>query len=211
MDMRKIFISILFAIFTPHCNQAVFAGNSAASTNGQIDIRKTILKEIFKENSATAGQTDTPSLTKEDRIFGLVTIYSAAKQHFAYFEQVPDLDWDKAFKEHLPLVEKEQNLLQYYRTLQKFIALLKDGHTWVSSPEQLSSQFDSLPLRLEYIQNEWIVTERMPSEEILQEDIPVGSIVVAIDGVPANKYIENFFFRIWRIELYKQGVLLLIG
>jgi len=68
--------------------------------------------------------SDNIRLSKEEQIFGLVRIYSTAKQHFAYFEQVPDLDWGKAFKEFLSLVEKEQNLLDYYRTLQRFTALL---------------------------------------------------------------------------------------
>ncbi|MGD0785342.1 MAG: S41 family peptidase [Sedimentisphaerales bacterium] len=133
------------------------------------------------------------TLTKEDRIFGLVEIYSTAKQHFAYFERLPNLDWDKTFKEYLPLVEKKQSLLEYYRILQRFIALLEDGHTNVYLPKTVETQLDRLPLRLKYIQDEWVITERMPSKEILKEDIPVGSIVLNIEKLPANEYIEKEF------------------
>ena len=135
-----------------------------------------------------------PALTKEERIFGLVTIYRTAKQHFAYFEQVPQLDWDKTFMDFLPLVEKQQSLLEYYRTLQRFIALLEDGHTNVYLPKTIKNQLDNLPLKLEYIQNEWVVAERMPTKEILREDIPVGSIVCTVEELPANEYIEKNFF-----------------
>ena len=51
-------------------------------------------------------------LTKQERIFGLVTIYNAARQHFAYFEQVPELDWDKVLEEYLPKIQKEQTTKQ---------------------------------------------------------------------------------------------------
>ena len=95
--MKKV-ILILAILFTPTISRSILA----VQPNLQDD-KKTC--EI---------------LTKEDRIFGLVKIYSTVKQHFAYFERLPNLDWDKTFKEYLPLVEKEQSLLEYYRTLQTF-------------------------------------------------------------------------------------------
>lgn len=130
-------------------------------------------------------------LTKEDRIFGLVSIYSTAKQHFAYFEQVPELDWNQAFKDYLPMVEKEQSLLEYYRTLQRFIALLEDGHTNVYLPNVLKNQMDNLPIILHYIENQWVVTERRPTDEILAEDIPPRTVVLEIDGIDVAEYIQN--------------------
>ncbi|MHC4575616.1 MAG: hypothetical protein ACYS76_16105 [Planctomycetota bacterium] len=56
-----------------------------------------------KVNPNKRNKNQAQALGEEQRIFGLVTIYSAAKQHFAYFEQVPGLDWDRAFKEYLRL------------------------------------------------------------------------------------------------------------
>jgi C-terminal processing protease CtpA/Prc len=170
--MKKESILVLFIIFPTVLSQTGLAGHPEPN----------ICKKVGE------------NLTKEERVFGLVTIYCAAKQHFAYFEKVPNLDWDKAFKEYLPLVEKQQTLLEYYRKLQSFIALLQDGHTDIQLPVNLQKQMSRLPLKLEYIQNEWVVTERMPSKEILQEDIPVGSIVLNIEKLPANEYIEKEFF-----------------
>lgn len=135
------------------------------------------------------------ALTKEERIFGLVTIYRAAKQHFAMFEQVPDLDWDKTFMEYLPLVEKEQSLLEYYQTLRRFTVLLRDGHTFVSLPDSINlTQMGNLPINLDYIEEQWVVIERLPTEEILKEDLPPGSVVLSIQGLPAKDYIEKKVF-----------------
>ena len=133
-------------------------------------------------------------ISKEERIFGLVRIYSAAEQHFAYFGQVPELDWDRAFKEYLPLVEKEQSLLEYYRTLQRFTALLEDGHTNVYLPQTLRKQMDNLPIILNYVENQWVVTERWPTKEILAEDIPPGTVLLEIDGTETREYIQDKIF-----------------
>jgi len=134
-----------------------------------------------------------PVIAREERIFGLVTVYSTAKQHFAYFDQAPDLDWDKTFKEYLPLVEKDQSLRDYYLVLQRFIALLRDGHTDISPPGELFDAMDRLPLRLDLAEEEWVVTERYPVKEILADDIPPGSIVLSIEGMPPADYYQERF------------------
>ena len=94
----------------------------------------------------------------------------------------------------LPMVEKEQSLLDYYRKLQRFTALLEDGHTQVYLPEELKHQTDNLPIMLGYIEKDWVVIERWPSQEILEEDIPPGTVLLEIDGVDSREYIENKIF-----------------
>ena len=150
---------------------------------------------VFANHPEKTSDVNEPALTKQERIFGLVTIYRAAKQHFAYFDQVPDLDWDQTFMEFLPLVEKEQSLFDYYQTLRRFTVLLQDGHTLVTLPDSISlSQMTNLPLNLDYIEEQWVVLERFPTKEIVEEDIPPGSVVLAIESVPAKDYIEKEIF-----------------
>jgi len=151
--------------------------------------------------TAFAGQQEKTSdekkstLTKEERIFGLVTIYHTAKQHFAMFEQVPELDWDQTFMDYLPLVEKQQSLLEYYQILRRFTVLLKDGHSLVSLPDTINlTQMGNLPLNLDYVENQWVVIERLPTKEILKQDVLPGSVVLTIEGKPAKNYIEKEIF-----------------
>jgi len=33
----------------------------------------------------------------EQRLYGLSSFWSAVKYHFAFFDQVPDLNWDRAY------------------------------------------------------------------------------------------------------------------
>ena len=47
---------------------------------------------------------------------------------------------------------------------------------------------------LDYIEKQWVVIERWPSQEILEEDIPPGTVLLEIDGIDTNKYIQNKIF-----------------
>jgi hypothetical protein len=134
------------------------------------------------------------ALSKQERVFGLVTIYRGAKQHFAWFEQVPTLDWDRAFMEYLPLVERDQGFYDYYRLLRSFVALLEDGHTDIRLPSKIEKQLDALPLRLDLVETQWVVIQRYPVQEILDEDIPVGTVVLSIEGKSPLKYFQEELF-----------------
>jgi len=133
-------------------------------------------------------------LSREERIRGLLTIYQGAKQHFAWSEQVPELDWDKTFIEYLPLVEEKQKLYDYYRVLQSFTALLSDGHTNVHLPSVIQKELDALPIKMEMIEKQWVVTRRYPVHEILGEDIPPGTTVLSIEDAEPLQYFQEKLF-----------------
>jgi len=133
-------------------------------------------------------------LPKEERIRGLLIIYQGAKQHFAWFEQVPELDWDRAFIEYLPLVEQSQRLYDYYRVLQSFTAMLCDGHTNVRLPSVIQRELDALPIKMRLIEKQWAVIQRYPVSEILEEDIPPGTTVLSIENVAPSQYFQKKLF-----------------
>ena len=43
-----------------------------------------------------------PSLSVAERIFGLSQIWASAHYNFAFFDRIPDLDWDAAYLDSLP-------------------------------------------------------------------------------------------------------------
>lgn len=153
--------------------------------------------ELLSHDANQETGTETPHvshLTEQERIMGLVVVYRAALQHFAWFNQVPDLDWSQAFKEYLPAIQRDQDLLTYYRTLQRFAALLQDGHTRVLLPDELSHSRDNLPFLMDYVGKKYVVIERMPSQEILNEDLPLGSIILSINGQSPDDWLETHVF-----------------
>ena len=51
------------------------------------------------------GATQTEStISQEDRLYGLAQFWHGTKINFAFFEQVPDLDWDSLYHSNIPKV-----------------------------------------------------------------------------------------------------------
>ena len=84
-------------------------------------------------------------LTSQERTAGFVRLWSEVKYNFAFFEQAPEVDWDKVLDEYLPKVQAAQSDVEYYRLLQRCIASLKDGHTTVYLPGSVRKE-GALPL-----------------------------------------------------------------
>ena len=80
------------------------------------------------------------TLSVVDRLYGLSVLWQEANYNFAFFDKVPDLDWDQTYREFIPQVLHAEDLLDYYRTLQRFTALLGDGHTRVDLPRDVVQQ-----------------------------------------------------------------------
>lgn len=122
-------------------------------------------------------------LTPEQKIYGLSSFWQEAKDHFVYFDKVPNLDWDKAYREFIPLVLATHSRYDYARQLQRFAALLHDGHTNVFLPNDIEQ--GPLPVRLLEVNGRPYVTNVTAD---LAKDIPVGSEVAEIEGKPAGAY-----------------------
>lgn len=130
------------------------------------------------------------TLPVAERIAGLSLFWSNAREHFAYFDAVPDLDWDQAYLDFLPRVIAAESTVDYYRVLMQLAPLLRDGHTNIYPPEALSSAlFARPPIRTERIEGRVVVTAvRSPR---LARQVRVGEVIVAIDGEPVDAYVAR--------------------
>ncbi|HNC12309.1 MAG TPA: S41 family peptidase [Cyclobacteriaceae bacterium] len=128
------------------------------------------------------------TLSREQRIYGFTQFWTEVKYNFAFFDQVPDLNWDHVFIECLPLIEKDQTDAEYYKTMTRMCALLKDGHTNIYPSFGARVGSDSPPVWLTNIGGKAIVENVSTT---LAAALPIGTEVVAVDGVPAQRYLEE--------------------
>ncbi|MFC2097845.1 S41 family peptidase [Bacteroidota bacterium] len=131
------------------------------------------------------------TLSREERILGLSMVYCEAKYNFQYWDQVPDLDWDQLFQDFLPLVEKAQDKLEYVNVLKQYVALLHDGHTFVTYPRDVFQQFDSPPVTVMEISGKAVITDFSPPEEMDGVIIEKYSEILSVDGIPVESYIND--------------------
>lgn len=128
------------------------------------------------------------TLPEEERIAGLARYWAEVRSNFAFFDQVPELDWDAAFLETLPKVRAAATTAEYYRVLQALNARLRDGHTNVYPPKPLRPSFYTRPaLRTAKIDGRVVIT-RLLDPALAGAGLAPGLVIVAIDGEPVEAY-----------------------
>jgi C-terminal processing protease CtpA/Prc len=130
------------------------------------------------------------NLSDADKVAGLSLLWSQAKYNFVNFDKL-DIDWNQTYLDYIPRVLDTKSTAEYYKVLINFYAQLKDGHTNVSPPDSLTSEFYSRPpLRTELIEGRVFVNQVF-SDSLYKAGIVPGLEVLKIDGEPVIDYAEK--------------------
>lgn len=140
------------------------------------------------------------NISDDEKVAGLSKLWSEAKYNFAYFDHVPELDWDKVYLEYLPKVRATRSTAGYMRVLKTFCAQLHDGHTDVSpdDPALADSVSRRPPIRAV------LVGENVFVQEVLHDSLERTGIrplleIVSVDGLPVRDYAD------WYVRPYVCG------
>ncbi|MEZ9537199.1 S41 family peptidase [Shewanella sp. 10N.286.52.B9] len=155
-------------------------------------IKKVLLASLLIVSisvSAKEAGNSPDNLSNEDKLYGLSLFWKEASYNFAFFDQVPDLDFDSAYREYISKVLATETTYEYYRELMKFNALLQDGHTNIYLPKGLSSKYVDWPaLSLTEANHQAVVTK---VKRELQAEIPLGSSIISVDGVDLKTHLKT--------------------
>jgi C-terminal processing protease CtpA/Prc len=134
----------------------------------------------------------------EQKLLGLMTVWSEAKFNFPYFDRVSSLDWDQKVQEFIPRVLGADSLESYYEVLMEFAALLKDGHTGVTPPWMYAKPgHDHPPVELQVLEDRILVARTGDSEEVRKQRVYPGLEILEIDdGSPARTYLKEKVLRL---------------
>ena len=130
------------------------------------------------------------TITDAQKIYELSKIWEEAAYNFAFWDKV-NMNWDEEYKKALPRVLKTKDLYDYYRELKRFVALLNDGHTDVSFPNEIAQDsefFSMFPVYFAKPGDEIIVVS---TSEDVKDRIPLFSVLVKIDGTDIHDYIRG--------------------
>ena len=131
------------------------------------------------------------TLTPAEKIYGLSKFWQEVNYNFVYLDKIDKTKWDEAYQKLITTVAQTPNDYQYYLQLQRFCALLKDGHTNVNFPrsiEVMNSKFGDYRLMLQNIENKAIVVHVNASKK---EEIPIGSEIIEVNGQPTAAYLSE--------------------
>ena len=128
------------------------------------------------------------SLTENERMSGFINFWTEVKYNFAFFDQVPELDWQQVLMDYIPKVKNATSNLEYYRVLQEVCAQLNDGHTNIYLPSELQMVLGTPAVTITPIDGLLYVTN---IDKTLSESVPLGSQLISVDHVPVETYIQE--------------------
>lgn len=136
------------------------------------------------------------TLSTAEKIYGLSKFWKEVSYNFPYFDLVPKLKWDSAYRVYIPKVLATKTDFEYYNVLLEFDALLKDGHTRVKYPNEYYSKmsatmFGDYQLYIESIEDKAIIIRVNASKK---HEIPIGSEIIEVNGKPTEDYLKEEIF-----------------
>ncbi|HUT82637.1 MAG TPA: S41 family peptidase [Candidatus Bathyarchaeia archaeon] len=131
----------------------------------------------------------------EQKMWILMQVWAEVKFNFAFFDQVPELNWEKETRSAIPKILATKNIGEYYQILQELVALLNDGHTLILPSKEEMDTLDRPALELQMIENKIIITRIGDSEEIMGNKIIPGLEIIEINNVSAKDYLNNNILR----------------
>ena len=131
-----------------------------------------------------------PNIPDDAKLAGLSELWAQAKYGFANFWHVPQLDWDRTYQDFIPQVLATKSTEGYYRVLERFYALLRDGHSNVYSPDQLNGRLGRLDLRTRLVDGRLLlIGSRNPGADL--QGLKAGDEIVTVDGEQAVAWAER--------------------
>lgn len=148
-----------------------------------------IVLSFFTVNFGLAQIPNT--LTKTEKLYGLSKFWQEANYNFVYLDRRDRERWEKSYLKMLEDVQNTENDYEYYKLLQKFCAILKDGHTNIYLPDDIKvfqTYFGDYRIWVSNIKNKAIVTRVNYSKK---DEIPIGSEIIRVNGQETQNYIEK--------------------
>ncbi len=127
------------------------------------------------------------TLTASDLYFRLGNIINTWNvfQHFYPYFDIVKTNWEDDLKISLNEAYQNKDASDYYNSLKKLTAKLKDGH--VSVTDFGNKNYYLPPIAWKWVENKLMITSVM--DDNLK--VKVGDIVEKIDGIDSKKYFEN--------------------
>ncbi len=116
---------------------------------------------------------------------GAVALAWGVFQHFYPYFDVVGTDWDAELSAALRRAAEDPNADAFGGTLRRMVAALKDGHGVVSGSDSRGTARPALRL---------VVLDNRPYVAVTGEgakEVPTGSEILSIDGLPAERAMQN--------------------
>ncbi|MPM05066.1 hypothetical protein SDC9_51350 [bioreactor metagenome] len=150
---------------------------------------KTRIPGNFSLNISPAKYTsESESLSTEEKILGVVKIWTIVKYFYPFPEQI-SADWNSSLEKYLLLAQNTGSDKEYFTMIQEMMANLNDSHVSTFHPSILDfSEIFVAPVQFDWIENKVIVTA---VDSSVKSDIMTGDEILAIDDLSIDEILKN--------------------
>jgi C-terminal processing protease CtpA/Prc len=135
-------------------------------------------------------QDKTRTLTNSEKILGLSRLWEGVKNNYVYYDQL-NFSWDSLYAVSIPKILDIKDTYSYIRELEKIIAAVKDGHTFIIPNIHIDiEERTPAPFNTKLI-NGKVLVDQSWSPELTHKGVVRGVEVTAINGLDVIKYGEK--------------------
>jgi carboxyl-terminal processing protease len=143
---------------------------------------------ILMMSSRLNAQSLRDTVSREDKLYALSTIWKEADYNFVFFNNQPHLNWDSVYVAYIPKILATKNLYQYIEVLSNFMKTLKDGHTSLMLSQFYWNDTDVPPVNYTTTNHKRYITA---VEEHLKDQIPIGAEITRLNGKTWDEYLNG--------------------
>jgi len=141
-------------------------------------------KDFSFHISAKKYLSPTDSLSKEEKILGVVKIWTIVKYFYPYPDQITG-NWEKSLEKYLVLSQNTSSDKEYYMLIQEMMATLNDSHVSTFHPSILDfSEIFVAPVQFDWIEDMVIITA---IDTAIKADINIGDEITAINDLTISE------------------------
>lgn len=121
------------------------------------------------------------------RLLGLSHLWNAVKRNFVFMDRVK-VNWDSLYVAMIPKMQAVSTDAEATRLLQRMMAQLGDGHTYVGSLQ--GHDYRTMPLTTRWVGGK-VYVDQVYSSDFAKQGVRRGQEVVAINGEAPETYAQR--------------------
>lgn len=141
----------------------------------------------------------------EQKVYELSMIWKEISYNFDNFQDDTQEKFDSIYRSYIPLVISSKNDLEYYKTIQRFLAHCQNSHTtiWNWGNPLLDSLIARPYLRTVFRNNKILVSN---FADYHAENMNIGDEIIEINHTPALKYMQEHYVPYFSTSNKENGI-----
>jgi carboxyl-terminal processing protease len=137
------------------------------------------------------GQNNNRELSNSEKILGLSRLWEGVRNNFVFYDQL-NFNWDSLYEVSIEKVLDTKDAYYYIKELEKIVAAVKDGHTFImhNVTPDWKDRITPAPFTTKFVDGK-ILVNKVWSSVLIDKGVKRGVEITAIDSIEVIKYGEQ--------------------